>query len=465
MHASRRARPFGVRFVPSPESRASPQRAAPDVPRGLGVTVEGMSIDQLGVRTGIPAPPFESIPLGPVSVHLYALCILAGVAVAVVLARRTVAERGLDPEFVTNAALVVVPAGVLGGRAYHLLTDRDQYRDASALDLAAVWNGGLGIWGAVALGVLAAYLYWRSHRARFGAGFGVMADAIAPGLAAAQCIGRWGNWWNQELYGSPTTMPWGWRLDADVRDVAGIDNALVHPTFLYESLGMALLAAWLWRTRRSCTPAGNRFARYLIGYGAVRLVVEGLRVDPSSELVGLRWNMWMAAAALACGSAVVVWRERATITNRALAAFIVGGVLVVDQLTKVMAIAELNERRVALPFGFGLELYRNPGAAFSTGEGVTIVFTTIAVLATAIGGWALVRVRQRADAVLIAVALGGVVGNLVDRLWRAPAPGRGHVVDFLAVPNFAVCNLADVALSAAAVVAVTSALRNRQDES
>ncbi|MEV0264435.1 prolipoprotein diacylglyceryl transferase [Streptomyces sp. NPDC050617] len=237
----------------------------------------------------IPSPSTGVIHLGPVPLRGYAFCIIIGVFVAVWIGNRRWVARGGTSGTVADIAVWAVPFGLVGGRLYHVITDYELYFGAGRnwVDAFKIWEGGLGIWGAVALGALGAWIGCR----RRGVPFPAWADTLAPGLAIAQAIGRWGNWFNQELYGRKTDLPWALKIDADpsIGRVAGT----YHPTFLYESLwciGVALLV--IWADRRFKLGHGRSFALYVAAYTVGRFWIEYLRVDDAHHILGLRLNDW-----------------------------------------------------------------------------------------------------------------------------------------------------------------------------
>lgn len=252
------------------------------------------------LRTSIPSPTQGVWHLGPVPLRAYALCILAGIMVAIWLGERRWVARGGRPGAVGDIAIWAVPMGVLGGRIYHVITSPDAYfgADGHLIDAVKIWEGGLGIWGAVTLGGVGAWIGCR----RAGILLPPMADALAPGVVLAQAIGRWGNWFNNELYGGKTDLPWGltihqWDLSAGraVLDPAGNPVVLgtFHPAFLYESLwdvGVFLLLLWV--DRRYRIGHGRIFALYVLAYTLGRGWIEALRTDPASHVLGLRINLW-----------------------------------------------------------------------------------------------------------------------------------------------------------------------------
>ena len=259
------------------------------------------------LRAGIPSPSSAVWYLGPIPVRAYALCILTGVFVAVWWSDRRYRARGGRPELVLDVAIVAVPAGIVGARLYHVVTSPDDYFGPNG-DLARIpqtWQGGLGIWGGIAGGVLAGVLLLR-HR---GLRVAPVADAVAPTLLVAQAIGRLGNWFNQELYGAPTTLPWGLRID-DAHLPAGSTyppGTLFHPTFLYEALwnlAGAVLLVWIGRrmVARSGVTGGRLLWIYLMVYTAGRVWIEMLRIDEAETILGLRLNVWTSIVIFLVGA-------------------------------------------------------------------------------------------------------------------------------------------------------------------
>ena len=256
---------------------------------------------------GIPSPSSAVWYLGPIPVRAYALCILAGVFVAVWWSDRRYRARGGRPDLVLDVAIVAVPAGIVGARLYHVVSSPDDYFGPNG-DLARIpqtWQGGLGIWGGIAGGVLAGVLLLR-HR---GLRVAPLADAVAPTLLVAQAIGRLGNWFNQELYGAPTTLPWGLRID-DAHLPAGSTyppGTLFHPTFLYEALwnlAGAVLLVWIGRrmVARSGVTGGRLMWIYLMVYTAGRVWIEMLRIDEAETVLGLRLNVWTSIVIFLVGA-------------------------------------------------------------------------------------------------------------------------------------------------------------------
>ncbi|MEV4285075.1 prolipoprotein diacylglyceryl transferase [Nonomuraea bangladeshensis] len=261
----------------------------------------------------IPSPSQGVWYLGIIPIRAYALCIVLGVIVAVWLSERRWRARGGQKGTIIDIAVPAVIFGLIGGRLYHVITDWQTYFGSRAIKPAYkalfIWEGGLGIWGAIALGGVGVWLAAR----RRGLSMTALADTIAPGIAFAQGIGRWGNWFNQELYGSPTTLPWGLEIDVDHGGEPGV---LYHPTFLYESIWDILLGfALLLVGRRLNLRYGRLFALYVAGYTFARFWIEGLRIDPvggvdhAVTFLGLRINQWTSIV-LFVGALIYFWATR-----------------------------------------------------------------------------------------------------------------------------------------------------------
>ncbi len=249
----------------------------------------------------IPSPTTAVWHLGPVPVRAYALCIVAGIIVACVVTEIRMRRRGAPPYAILDIAVWAVPFGIVGARIYHVISSPHDYFGSGGDPVKAlkIWEGGLGIWGAVAGGTLGAWLACRQLRIPLT----FVADALAPGLPLAQAIGRLGNWFNNELYGGPTSLPWGlkiYQIDATTgraeTDREGNPLALpglYHPTFLYEllwNLGVAVLV-WL-ADRRYKFGKGRAFALYVMAYTLGRVWIEAMRSDAATHIVGVRLNVW-----------------------------------------------------------------------------------------------------------------------------------------------------------------------------
>jgi prolipoprotein diacylglyceryl transferase len=252
----------------------------------------------------LPSPTVAQLKLGPFPIRFYALCIIAGIAIAVWLGERRWRQRGGEPHVITDIAIWAVPFGLVGGRLYHVITDYELYFPAGKDWVHAfyIWDGGLGIWGAIALGALGAWIGAR----RRGVKLPPLADALAPGIVFAQALGRWGNWFNNELYGDSTTKPWGLTIhcmDDTTRKatpcsgIPGSTTVLGHfqPTFLYESIWCVLVGCLvIWADRRFRLGHGRAFALYVLAYTVGRGWIEHLRSDYAHHFLGLRLNDWTA---------------------------------------------------------------------------------------------------------------------------------------------------------------------------
>lgn len=247
--------------------------------------------------TAIPSP--SSGNLGPF--HMYGLMIALAVLAAVEVSRKRWAERGGNPDDVYSIAIAAVPAGLVGARLYHVITDWRNYQDNWG-EAFKLWQGGLGIPGGIAAGV--AVGLWMAHRR--GARLSVALDVIVPTLPLAQAIGRIGNWWNQELFGKPTTLPWAVEIDPGKRPLEYVASSTFHPTFLYEMLwNLALFALLIaWDKRRTLRP-GNMLPLYVAGYFIGRLWIEALRIDTASMIGPFRVNTWMSIIGIV-GAVVVL---------------------------------------------------------------------------------------------------------------------------------------------------------------
>jgi prolipoprotein diacylglyceryl transferase len=246
----------------------------------------------------IPSPTQGVWELGPLPIRAYALCIVAGIVAAAWLTEKRWVARGGAPGEVLDIAVWAVPFGIVGGRLYHVISSPRPYfgEGGHPLRAFAIWEGGLGIWGAIALGGVGAWIACR----RRGIPLPAFADALAPGLLVAQAIGRLGNWFNNELFGGPTDLPWALRIyewDGG-RAVVGADGHPVvlgtfHPTFLYELLwNLAAAALVIWADRRFRLGHGRAFALYVVSYCAGRLWIELLRTDPAETFFGIRLNVF-----------------------------------------------------------------------------------------------------------------------------------------------------------------------------
>lgn len=250
----------------------------------------------------IPSPGADALRVGPLQLRAYGLMIAVAAIVAIGIARRRWVARGGAVDDIGAVAVWAVPAGLAGARMYHVLTDWRRF-EGRWLEVFAVWKGGLGIPGGLVAGVCVGV--WAARRR--GLPVPALLDVVAPAIPVAQAIGRLGNWFNQELFGCPTGLPWGLEIDPEHRPVRFRDVATFHPTFAYEALwNLALAAALVLLERQRRLRPGQLFIGYVAGYALGRLWVEALRVDPASELWGLRINIWTSVAALAAALSVLI---------------------------------------------------------------------------------------------------------------------------------------------------------------
>jgi prolipoprotein diacylglyceryl transferase len=256
------------------------------------------------VAASIPSPDSGAISIGPLQLRAYGLMIALGVVAAVWLAGRRFEQKGIGTkEDMTYIALWAVPAGIIGARLYHVITDWQRFEDDFG-KIFRIWEGGLGIWGGIGLGVAAGV--YAGHRRGIPLLAGL--DAVAPALPLAQAIGRLGNWWNQELFGRPTDLPWGLEIAAQHRPAGYEQFTTFHPTFLYESLwNLLLCGALLLIDRQLRVRPGRLIVMYVAGYTFARFFIEGLRIDTANMIAGLRVNEWVSLAMflLAAGFLVV----------------------------------------------------------------------------------------------------------------------------------------------------------------
>ncbi len=257
----------------------------------------------------IPSPSQGTWQIGFFELRAYALCIIAGVLVAVWLGNRRWVARGGQPGTVADVAVWAVPFGLVGARLYHVATDWQLYFCSTCDPVQAlyIWRGGLGIWGAVMLGAVGAWIGCR----RRGISFPAFGDAIVPAIAVAQGIGRFGNWFNQELFGKPTTLPWGLEIDRQFRPPGFEQFATFQPTFLYESLwDFGIAGLLVWADRRFRLGHGRVIALYIMAYTAGRGWIEMLRIDTAHHIFGLRLNVWTSILVFLFGLVCFVWSAR-----------------------------------------------------------------------------------------------------------------------------------------------------------
>jgi prolipoprotein diacylglyceryl transferase len=266
----------------------------------------------------IPSPPSEwaSFSLGIFTIHIYAICILVGIAVAYAMTSHRLTRRGAEPHVMVDIALWAVPLGIVGARLWHVATHPADYFFVAGRDLlgtiwgvVAIWEGGNAIFGSLVGGAIGILLACRFTGLRFF----TVADALVPGLLVAQAIGRFGNWFNHELFGQPTNLPWGLEIESSnpAYPIGLADGTLFHPTFLYEMLWNLFGAAIILLIEREAKLQwGKVLSLYLVWYGVGRIWFESIRVDPSEVIFGLRSNVWGAIIAVVVGVLVFIVQSR-----------------------------------------------------------------------------------------------------------------------------------------------------------
>lgn len=268
----------------------------------------------MSIATFIPSPSHGVWHLGPLPLRAYALGIIVGALVAIWIGERRFTARGGRPGLIGDMAIWAVPFGIIGARIYHVCTDPELYfgKGRHVVDALKIWEGGLGIWGAIAGGAIGAYIACR----RYGVTFSSVADALAPGLLVAQAIGRIGNYFNQELFGKPTTKPWGLKIDLAHRPEGYTQFATFHPTFLYELLwNLAAAALIILIDRRVKLTGGRAFALYVMFYTAGRFWIEHLRIDFAHHIGPLRLNDWTALILFALATIYFVRTRNRAVEN------------------------------------------------------------------------------------------------------------------------------------------------------
>ncbi|EFA23099.1 prolipoprotein diacylglyceryl transferase [Bifidobacterium gallicum] len=278
----------------------------------------------------IPSPTISQFELGPFTIHIYALTMLLGIVVCVWMLTVRWQRYGGTFDQVLDTTLVAVPCGIVGARLYHVVTTPERFfgPNGDFVEIFRIWNGGLGIWGAILCGALGAWAW--CHHKRYP--MALMADAIAPGLLVAQAIGRLGNWFNQELYGKPTTLPWGLKLNNQGTAIGSSEQCydgatcptgtLFHPTFLYEmiwNLIGAALIIWIGHKTINRLKAGSLFALYVMWYTAGRTWIEMLRIDFSHQILGLRVNVWVSIIVFILGVVAFIIIQRVGTSTQVLA--------------------------------------------------------------------------------------------------------------------------------------------------
>ena len=268
-----------------------------------------MSAGVAGLVGSIPSPSTGVWEIGPFPLRAYALGIIVGALLAIWIAERRFQARGGREGAISDIAIWAIPAGIVGARIYHVATDPELYfgEGRRAIEALYIWNGGLGIWGAIAGGALGAYVACRRNDLSFLA----VADALAPGLLVAQAVGRLGNWFNSELFGRPTDLPWGLEIAPDRRPDGYEQFATFHPTFLYEMVwNLAAAALIVVVDRRVRLTGGRAFALYVMLYTAGRFWIEQLRIDTANEILGVRLNVFTSVIVFLLALAYYLWSRR-----------------------------------------------------------------------------------------------------------------------------------------------------------
>lgn len=253
----------------------------------------------------IPSPDFNGFDIGPFRVNLYGVAIALGVVAAIWLATRRFEQRGGDPKTIERASIIAVIAGILGARIGYVIT-HPQARE-SVVDALRIWDGGLAFFGGLLAGGIA--MIWVMRRE--GARIADVADSVAPAIPLAQAIGRWGNYFNQELYGRPSDLPWAVEISREHRVQEYLDFETFHPTFLYESLlNLLVVGIIIWVEKRFKPASGSLFTIYLVLYGIVRFLMELLRTDTDYRLAGLSRNGWISLLVAAGGTVAYIVMQR-----------------------------------------------------------------------------------------------------------------------------------------------------------
>jgi prolipoprotein diacylglyceryl transferase len=259
-----------------------------------------------GMLASIPSPDSGTIDIGPLPLHAYGLLAAIAVVVAAKIAETRWVRRGYDRDDFATLVVWMVITGVVASRVYHLFTGYDWDRNG-IVGTVKIWEGGLGAPGWLAGGIIAVAVFARVKHL----GTLALLDCIAVAVPAGHAIGRWGNWFNQELFGRPTDLPWALEIDPSHRPAQYLDDRTFHPTFLYESMYLLVLfGALLWAERRFRLRKGQTVALYLALYSFGRFFVENLRIDPAQEIVGLRINAWVSAAVFVGTVTWFVWLGR-----------------------------------------------------------------------------------------------------------------------------------------------------------
>jgi prolipoprotein diacylglyceryl transferase len=264
------------------------------------------------LNRAFPTPAQSLLELGPLTIHYYALCIIAGISIAIWLGgRRFNFKTAQGQSVVSEVAIVAVPSGIIGGRIYHVISSPNAYFGSAGqpIDAFKIWEGGLGIWGAISIGLLGAYLRYRSLARKIELpSFAVFADALAPGILFAQAIGRFGNWFNGELFGKPLDSWWAVEIPMRYRPNGFSQFESFHPTFLYEDIWCSFLAVIIIKFGDKLK-SGQSFTLYVAGYCLGRFFIELIRIDTANTIAGLRVNVWVS---LLVGVGAVLYFARAS---------------------------------------------------------------------------------------------------------------------------------------------------------
>jgi prolipoprotein diacylglyceryl transferase len=253
------------------------------------------------IFAAIPSPTQSQIEIGPLTFHFYALSIITGIIAAVFIGNKRYVALGGRAGVVSDVAIYAVPFGIIGGRLYHVISSPQAYFGTNGDPLSAlyIWQGGLGIWGAISIGLLGAYIGYRRNKSRGDVSFASFADALAPGLLIAQGIGRWGNWFNKELFGRELNAPWALEIPLAYRPIGYSSVETFHPVFLYESIWCFIAALILIKvgSSRKFAP-GSIFALYVALYCLGRALIETIRIDEANLIFGVRLNVWTSVVLL-----------------------------------------------------------------------------------------------------------------------------------------------------------------------
>jgi prolipoprotein diacylglyceryl transferase len=261
------------------------------------------------IQQFIPVPPVSAFQIGPLTIHFYAICIIIGLLIAWVWATKRAVARGANQDTFELICLIMVISGFVGARAYHVITENRLYFGSGRAwwEVFAIWNGGIGIIGGITGGALGAYLMCRWKKVDFAS----FADAVAPTLMVAQAIGRVGNWFNQEAFGKPTTLPWAVEIEPAHRPAGYAQYETFHPTFLSEGIWNLIgCAVLLWIEKKFSFGRGKLFVSYVLWYTFGRFFIELIRIDTVNVIGGLRINDWFALAAFLIAAVVMVWLIR-----------------------------------------------------------------------------------------------------------------------------------------------------------